>query len=266
MRLRWTQVPRLAAVDIADAWQFGHEDPEAREAIRAVFGHQSVVTSMGLGLGCAVIASYLETPVPGDWFTWGQVGFATVLGRRGWTALQKSLAPDQIIRPLLVTALPGVSTLILAQLVLAVMGNPEAWMAEGVVVDGLISVLGQLCWSLVLLGALTSSQRWLSTLIDLFTAWVVFYLSVGVARMLVEMVGDVMLGLADTVLGWLGLGFLASVLYLVDDVADVGFVVGVLAWVTSAAWLTACEVLPRRVTGEPVSFLNSLKELLHTTR
>jgi len=262
VRLRWSTVPRLAAIDIVDAWLFGHRDAGARRAIRLAYGPQPLLMSVALGVACAGIASYVETLTPGDWFSFGQTGFAAVVGQRGWRALREAAAPDQVIRPLLVTALPGIAALVLTQVALGLWGAPEAWSGDGVVVEALISVIGQGTWALVLLGALTASQRWLATLLELFVAWLVFFVSVGFARLLVELVGEVTLWVGGTVLGWLGLGALASLLELADDLADIGFVVGVLVWVGAAAWLTACEVLPRKVVGERISFVAALKEML----
>jgi len=266
MRPRWSTVPRLAALDILDAWQYGRTEPDARRVVAEVYGPWPGVFTAALGIGCAVAASFVETVGPGEWFTWGQAGYAAIVGQRGWRALKGAPAPDRAIRPVLVAALPGVSSLVFAQFVLGAIAAPDQWLALDAAADALISLLGQGTWSLVLIGAFMSSQRWLGTLLELFVSWLFFYLSVGFARMLVELVGEVTLWVGGTVLGFFGLGALATLLELADEIADIGFVIGVLAWVAGAAWLTAIEVLPRRVVGDRVSYIDALKELLATGR
>jgi len=262
----WARVPRLALIDFLDAWEHGRQDADAARAIHDVFGASAVPVSVGIGLFCGAVTATLSPVEHGTWFTWGQTLFALLVGSRGWRALQRAPAPEEVVAPLLASAIPGIVAMVGLQLVAAVVADPTTWLSLGQVPELGLHALGQGTWSMVLLGALMASKRWLQTLVDLFVAWFVLYVSIGVGFWIVDMVGDLFLGALAYVLGWLGLGALGSLFQLLDELADLAFVASALAWVAGAAWITASEVLPQRVQGARHSYVRALQDFLNSTR
>lgn len=261
-----SRVPRLAMVDFLDAWNHGRHTPEAERAIHAVFGAHAVPVSLGVGAFCGAITTLLDPVAPGDWYTWGQTLFAVLVGSRGWQALHQADDPEPVTRPLLASAVPGILAMIAVQLLHAIGTDPMSWLAFDQLPELGLHLLGQGTWSLVLLAALMASRRWLQTLTDLFLMWVFLYVSIGVGFWIVDTIGALALWLISLPLGWVGLGFVGSALALIDQVADLAFVAGALAWVAGGAWLTASEVLPARAMGSRISYVRSLKALLQETR
>jgi hypothetical protein len=259
-------VPRLALIDVLDAWTHGRTEAAAQPVIRATFGTRPLAASVAWGVTSGLITTWFDPVSPGDWFTWGQGFFAAFVGSQGWRALRGSATPEEAVRPLLASTLPGLGAMVGVQLLLAVLIDPTAWLVEGSVAELGLHAMGQLTWSLVLLGALMASRRWLQTLVDLFVAWLVLYVSIGVTFWVFDLIGDLTLGLFTWLLSWAGLQGLGHLMQAIDGIADLAFVAGVQAWVAGAAWLTACEVLPERLLGSPTAYVRSLRDFLDTTR